>query len=177
MRRMAMSRAGFIAGLLLCAACPAPVTAPRNGVRPAEMRALERYVEQRVARARVAWRTRNPALLVTGPDAAIGARRPDGTPITNAELRTDLARRMAVVVRLDTLSEVITGIRPAGDSVEVATRQRFVRLVRTDGAERVRVSGVTHRQWFRHERGAWVAASPLQESEQEAFWADERSRG
>jgi hypothetical protein len=140
------------------------------------MRALERLMEQRVARASAAWRTRNPALLVTGPDSAIGARRPDGTPITNAEIRADLARRMAVVVRLDTLSEVITGVRPAGDSVEVTTRQRFVRLVRVDGTERVRVSAVTHRQWFRRERGAWVAASPLRESEQEAYWADERPR-
>jgi len=179
MRWTALSRVSPLAALLLCAACPgpAPSAAPSNGLRPAEMNALERLVAQRVARGRAAWRTRNPALLVTGPDSAVGARRPDGTPITNADIRADLARRMAVVVRLDTLSEVITGVRAAGDSVEVTTRQRFVRLVRVDGAERVRVSGVTHRQWFRRERGAWVAVSPLQESEQEAYWADERPRG
>jgi len=166
------------AGLLLCLGCPgpAPSAAPANGLRPAEMRALERLVAQRVARGRAAWRTRNPSLLVAGPDAAVGARRPDGTPITNAEIRADLARRMAGVVRLDTLSEVITGVRAAGDSVEVTTRQRFVRLVQVEGAQRVRVSGVTHRQWFRRERGAWVAVSPLQESDQEAYWADERPR-
>jgi hypothetical protein len=45
-----------------------------------------------------------------------------------------------------------------------------------EGRERVRVSGVTHRQWFRRERGAFVAVSPLQESGQEAYWADERPR-
>ena len=179
MRWTALSCVSPLAALLLCAACPgpAPSAAPSNGLRPAEMNALERLVAQRVARGRAAWRTRNPALLVTGPDSAVGARRPDGTPITNADIRADLARRMAAVVRLDTLSEVITGVRAAGDSVEVTTRQRFVRLVRVDGAERVRVSGVTHRQWFRRERGAWVAVSPLQESEQEAYWADERPRG
>ena len=179
MRWNALSRVSPLAALLLCAACPgpAPSAAPSNGLRPAEMNALERLVAQRVARGRAAWRTRNPALLVTGPDSAVMGRRPDGTPITNAEIRSDLARRMAVVVRLDTLDEVITGVRAAGDSVEVTTRQRFVRLVRVDGAERVRVSGVTHRQWFRRERGAWVAVSPLQESEQEAYWADERPRG
>jgi len=179
MRWNALSRVSPLAALLLCAACPgpAPSAAPSNGLRPAEMNALERLVAQRVARGRAAWRTRNPALLVTGPDSAVMGRRPDGTPITNAEIRADLARRMAVVVRLDTLDEVITGVRAAGDSVEVTTRQRFVRLVRVDGAERVRVSGVTHRQWFRRERGAWVAVSPLQESEQEAYWADERPRG
>jgi hypothetical protein len=176
----ALARTGPVAALLLlCTACPspAPSAAPSGGLRPAEMRALERLVAQRVARGRAAWRSRNPALLVAGPDSAVGARRPDGTPITNAEIRADLARRMAAVVRLDTLSEVITGVRAAGDSVEVTTRQRFVRLVRVDGAQRVRVSGVTHRQWFRRERGAWVAVSPLQESEQEAYWADERPRG
>jgi hypothetical protein len=140
------------------------------------MRALERLVAQRVARGRAAWRSRNPILLVSGPDSAVGARRPDGTPITYAEIRADLARRMAAVVRLDTLSEAITHVRPVGDSVEVTTRQRFVRLVRADGAERVRVSGVTHRQWFHRERGAWIAVSPLQESDQEAYWADERPR-
>ena len=179
MRWNALSRVSPLAALLLCAACPgpAPSAAPSNGLRPAEMNALERLVAQRVARGRAAWRTRNPALLVTGPDSAVMGRRPDGTPITNAEIRADLARRMAVVVRLDTLDEVITGVRAAGDSVEVTTRQRFVRLVRVDGTERVRVSGVTHRQWFRRERGAWVAVSPLQESEQEAYWADERPRG
>ena len=178
MRHPALSRLCLVGGLLLCAACPAPPPepVPASGVRPAEMRALERYVAQRVARARAAWQTRNPSLLVTGPDAAVGARRPDGTPITNAEMRADLARRMAVVVRLDTLGEAITGVRAAGDSVEVTTRQRFVRLVRTDAGDRVRVSGVTHRQWFRRERGAWVAASPLRESDQEAWWADERPR-
>jgi hypothetical protein len=176
----ALARSGPVAALLLlCTACPSPPpsAAPSGGLRPAEMRALERLVVQRVARGRAAWRARNPALLVAGPDSAIGARRPDGTPITNAEIRADLARRMAAVVRLDTLSEVITGVRAASDSVEVTTRQRFVRLVRVDSAQRVRVSGVTHRQWFRRERGAWVAVSPLQESEQEAYWADERPRG
>jgi len=174
----AIARGGFVAALLLCAGCPGPSTEPlpASGLRPAEMQALQRYVAQRVARARAAWQTRNPSLLVTGPDAAVGARRPDGTPITNAEMRADLTRRMAIVVRLDTLSEVITGVGPAGDSVEVTTRQRFVRLVRTDTGDRVRVSGVTHRQWFRRERGAWVAASPLRESDQEAWWADERPR-
>ena len=179
MRSSAPVRVGSVAALLLCLGCPgpAPSAAPSNGLRPAEMHALERLVAQRVARGRAAWRTRNPLLLVAGPDAAVGARRPDGTPITNAEIRADLARRMAIVVRLDTLNEVITGVRAAGDSVEVTTRQRFVRMVRVDGAERVRVSGVTHRQWFRRERGAFVAISPLQESEQEAYWADERPRG
>ena len=178
MRRSTLSRLAPLCGLLLCAGCPSPPpsSAPPNGLRQTEMRALERLVAQRTTRARAAWRTRNPALLVIGPDSAVGARRPDGTPITNAEMRADLARRMAIVVRLDTLSEVITAVRAAGDSVEVTTRQRFVRLVRVEGAERVRVSGVTHRQWFRRERGAFVAASPLRESEQEAYWADERRR-
>ena len=178
MRSSALARAGSMAALLLCAACPGPSTEPlpSNGLRATEMRALERLVAQRVARGRAAWRSRNPLLLVSGPDSAVGARRPDGTPITNAEIRADLARRMAAVVRLDTLNEVITGVRPVGDSVQVTTRQRFVRLVRTEGAERVRVSGVTHRQWFRRERGAWVAVSPLQESDQEAYWADEPPR-
>jgi hypothetical protein len=179
MRSSVLARLGFMAALLLCTGCPgpAPSAAPANGLRPTEMRALERLVAQRVARGRAAWRLRNPSLLVSGPDSAVGARRPDGTPITNAEIRADLARRMAIVVRLDTLSEVMTGVRTAGDSVEVTTRQRFVRLVRADGRERVRVSGVTHRQWFRRERGAFVAVSPLQESDQEAYWADERPRG
>jgi hypothetical protein len=71
---------------------------------------------------------------------------------------------------------VITAVRAQGDSVEVTTRQRFVRLVRTDAGDRVRVSGVTHWQWFRRQRGAFVAISPLQESDQEAYWADERPR-
>lgn len=180
MRGSVLSRAIGLSGLLLCAGCPspasAPASAPPSGVRPYEMRALERLVAQRAERGRIAWRRRDPRLLVTGPDSAVMGRRPDGTPITNAEIRADLSRRMAVVVRLDTLSEVITAVRAAGDSVEVTTRQRFVRLVRGDGAERVRVSGVTHRQWFRRERGAFVAASPLQESDQEAYWADERPR-
>ncbi|HEV7587375.1 MAG TPA: hypothetical protein VGO40_04535 [Longimicrobium sp.] len=179
MRSTALARAGSVAALLLlCIACPGPSAAPlpSNGLRATEMRALERLVAQRVARGRAAWRSRNPSLLVSGPDAAVGARRPDGTPITNAEIRADLARRMAAVVRLDTLNEVITGVRAVRDSVEVTTRQRFVRLVRADGAERVRVTGVTHRQWFRRERGAWVAVSPLRESEQEAYWTDERPR-
>ena len=178
MRGSMVMRLAPLAGLLLCLGCPSPPPsgAPSNGVAPHEMRALERLVAQRTTRARAAWRSRNPALLVAGPDSAVAARRPDGTPITNAEIRADLARRMAAVVRLDTLSEVITGVRATGDSVEVTTRQRFVRLVRAEGRERVRVSGVTHRQWFRRERGAFVAVSPLQESEQEAYWADERPR-
>jgi cytochrome c biogenesis protein ResB len=179
MRLSAFARVASVAALLVCTACPGPSTEPlpSNGLRATEMRALERLVAQRVARGRAAWRARNPLLLVSGPDSAVGARRPDGTPITNAQIRADLARRMAVVVRLDTLNEVITGVRPVGDSVEVTTRQRFVRMVRVDGTERVRVSGVTHRQWFRRERGAWIAVSPLQESDQEAYWADERPRG
>ena len=84
MRWYALSRVGSVAALLLCTGCPgpAPSAAPSNGLRPEEMRALERLMEQRVARGRAAWRTRNPALLVTGPDSAVGARRPDGTPIT-----------------------------------------------------------------------------------------------
>jgi len=174
--RSLVLRLAMTAVLAPCLGCPgpAPSSVPSNGLRPAEMQALERLVAQRVARGRAAWRARNPSLLVAGPDAVVGARRPDGTPITNAEIRADLARRMAAVVRLDTLSEVITGVRAVGDSVEVTTRQRFVRLVRTDAGERVRVSGVTHRQWFRRERGAFVAISPLRESEQEAYWADER---
>ena len=178
MRRSMLPRLIPLAGLLLCLGCPSPPPsgAPSSGVQPMEIRALERLVAQRTARARAAWRTRNPAILVTGPDSAVGARRPDGTPITNAAMRADLARRMAIVVRLDTLSEVITGVRAVGDSVEVTTRQRFVRLVRTDAGERVRVSGVTHHQWFRREGGAWVAVSPLRESGQEAYWADERPR-
>ena len=178
MRRKTVMRLAPLAGLLLCLGCPSPPPsgAPSNGVAPHELRALERLVAQRSTRAYAAWRTRNPSLLVTGPDSAVGARRPDGTPITNAEMRADLARRMAAVVRVDTLREVITGVRATGDSVEVTTRQRFVRAVRVEGSERVRVSGVTHRQWFRRERGAFVAASPLQESEQEAYWADERPR-
>jgi hypothetical protein len=178
MRSLAL-RLATMALLAPCLGCPgpAPSNVPANGLRPAEMHALERLVAQRVARGRAAWRSRNPMPLVAGPDSAVGARRPDGTPITNAEIRADLARRMAAVVRLDTLSEVITGVRAVRDSVEVTTRQRFVRLVRTDTGDRVRVSGVTHRQWFRRERGAWVAVSPLQESEQEAYWADERPRG
>ena len=178
MRGPALPRWAMTGGLLLCLGCPSPPPsgAPSSGVAPHEMRALERLVAQRSTRAYAAWRTRNPSLLVNGPDSAVGARRPDGTPITNAEIRADLARRMTAVVRLDTLREVITGVRAAGDSVEVTTRQRFVRLVRTDTGERVRVSGVTHRQWFRRERGAFVAVSPLQEAEQEAYWADERPR-
>lgn len=161
--------------LIALAACPAPpARAPVSGLSAAEMGALRAYVQARVGRARAAWQRREPRLLVTGPDSAVGARRPDGTPVTNAEIRADLARRMAAVVRLDTLSEVITGTRVAGDSVEVTTRQRFVRLVRTDAGDRVRVSGVTHRQWFRRERGSFVAISPLQESEQEAYWGDAR---
>ncbi|HKP77362.1 MAG TPA: hypothetical protein VJT67_17665 [Longimicrobiaceae bacterium] len=179
MRSSALRRLMLPLGLLLCAACPSPPSsAPStNGVSPQEMRALERLVAQRSVRARAAWQSRNPRLLVTGADSAVMGRRPDGTPVTNAEIRADLARRMAVVVRLDTLSEVITAVRASGDSVEVTTRQRFVRLVRTDTGDRVRVSGVTHRQWFRRERGAFVAVTPLQESEQEAYWADERPRG
>ena len=178
MRSPALARVGSVAALLLCAACPGPSTEPlpANGLRATEMRALERLVAQRVARGRAAWRSRNPLLLVSGPDSAVAARRPDGTALTNADIRADLARRMAAVVRLDSLNEAITAVHPAGDSVEVTTRQRFVRLVRTDGADRVRVSGVTHRQWFRRERGAWVAVSPLRESDQEAYWADERPR-
>jgi len=178
MRSFAVRRSGPVAALLLCVGCPgpAPSTVPSNGLRPAEMQALERLVAQRVARGRAAWRARNPSLLVAGPDSVVAAHRPDGTPVTNAEIRADLARRMAAVVRLDTLSEVITGVRAVGDSVEVTTRQRFVRLVRTDAGERVRVSGVTHHQWFRREGGAWVAVSPLRESGQEAYWADERPR-
>ena len=163
------------ATMFAVAACPAPPAAePGSGLSAAETAALRGYVEARVGRARAAWQRRDPRLLVTGPDSAVGARRPDGTPVTNAEIRADLARRMEAVVRLDTLGEVITAVRAAGDSVEVTTRQRFVRLVRTDAGERVRVSGVTHRQWFRRERGSFVAISPLQESEQEAYWADER---
>ncbi len=180
MRSSVLGRVGLLGCLLLAAGCkPPPAAQPAaqpGELRPAERRALERYVALRVDRARAAWRLKNPSLLVTGPDTAVGARRPDGTPITNAEIRADLARRMAAVVRLDTLSEVITGVRAEGDSVEVTTRQRFVRLVRVDGGERVRVSGVVHRQWFRRERGAFVAASPLRESDQEAYWADERPR-
>lgn len=179
MRKPAWLRLGMAAVLPLClGACPSPASsvAPSNGVAPHELRALERLVAQRSTRARAAWMARNPRLLVTGPDSAVMGRRPDGTPVTNAELRADLARRMAAVVRLDTLSEVITSVRASGDSVEVTTRQRFVRLVRTDAGDRVRVSGVTHRQWFRRERGAFVAISPLQESDQEAYWADERPR-
>ena len=60
--------------------------------------------------------------------------------------------------------------------MEVTTRQRFVRLVRTDTGDRVRVSGVTHRQWFHRERGAFVAIGPLQEPDQEAYRSDERPR-
>jgi hypothetical protein len=179
MRKPAFLRLGMAAVLPLCAAaCPSPASsvAPANGVAPREMRALERLVAQRAVRARAAWASRNPRLLVVGPDSAVMGRRPDGTPVTNAEIRADLARRMAVVVRLDTLSEVITAVRAQGDSVEVTTRQRFVRLVRTDAGDRVRVSGVTHWQWFRRQRGAFVAISPLQESDQEAYWADERPR-
>jgi hypothetical protein len=177
-RRFPLFRLSPLAALLVCLGCPGPSSEPMpaNGLRTTEMRALERLVAQRVARGRAAWRSRNPLLLVSGPDTAVGARRPDGTPITNADIRADLARRMAVVVRLDTLDEVITSVRPVGDSVEVTTRQRFVRVVRVDGANRVRVSAVTHRQWFRRERGAWIAVSPLQESEQEAYWGDERPR-
>ena len=168
-------RRAALAGLFVCLGCPSPPSAtPSSGVARHEMRALERLVAQRSVRARAAWQTRNPRLLVTGADSAVMGRRPDGTPVTNAEIRADLARRMAVVVRLDTLSEAITAVRASGDSVEVTTRQRFVRLVRTDTGDRVRVSGVTHRQWFRRERGAFVAISPLQESDQEAYWADER---
>ncbi|HET7463319.1 MAG TPA: hypothetical protein VFJ82_18840 [Longimicrobium sp.] len=178
MRRTTWTRTMLLAALpLAAAACPAPpARAPGSGLSAAEMGALRGYVEARVGRARAAWQRREPRLLVPGPDSAVGARRPDGTPVTNAEIRADLARRMAAVVRLDTLAEAITGVRTAGDSVEVTTRQRFVRLVRTDAGDRVRVSGVTHRQWFRRERGSFVAISPLQESEQEAYWADERPR-
>lgn len=176
MRRTAWPGRILVAALpIAVAACPAPpARAPGSGLSAAEMGALRGYVEARVARARAAWQRRDPRLLVAGPDSALGARRPDGTPVTNAEIRADLARRMAAVVRLDTLSEVVTAARVAGDSVEVTTRQRFVRLVRTDAGERVRVSGVTHRQWFRRERGSFVAISPLQESDQEAYWGDER---
>jgi len=178
MRGSTRLRLVALAGLVACLGCPSPPSAtPSSGVPPHEMRALERLVAQRAVRARAAWQTHNPRLLVTGPDSAVMGRRPDGTPVTNAEIRADLARRMAVVVRLDTLSEAITAVRASGDSVEVTTRQRFVRLVRTDTGDRVRVSGVTHRQWFRRERGAFVAISPLQESDQEAYWADERPRG
>jgi len=94
--------------------------------------------------------------------------------VTNAESRADLARRMAIVVRADTMTEVVTALRSDGDSVEVTTRQRFVRLVRVDSAERVRGSGVTHRQWFRRVDGRWTPVSVLGESEQEAYWADEQ---
>lgn len=174
-RRAPWLRMMLLGALLLALpACPAPARAPGSGLSAAEMAALLGYVEARVSRARAAWQRRDPRLLVSGPDSAVAARRPDGSPVTNAEIRADLARRMAAVVRLDTLSEVITGVRTAGDSVEVTTRQRFVRLVRADDRERVRVSGVTHRQWFRRERGSFVAISPLQESEQEAYWGDER---
>ncbi|HEX9936642.1 MAG TPA: hypothetical protein VGB15_05950 [Longimicrobium sp.] len=179
MTRSVLAGIGCVSLVLFATGCPPPPAQPATqpgGLRPAERGALERYVAQRVDRARAAWRLKNPSLLVTGPDAEVGARRPDGTPITNAEMRADLARRMAAVVRLDTLSEVITGVRTDGDSVEVTTRQRFVRLVRVDGAERVRVSGVVHRQWFRRGRGSFVAISPLRESDQEAYWADERPR-
>jgi hypothetical protein len=179
MTRSVLAGIGCVSLVLFATGCPPPSAHPATqpgGLRPAERGALERYVAQRVDRARAAWRLKNPALLVTGPDAEVAARRPDGTPVTNAEARADLARRMAAVVRLDTLSEVITGVRTEGDSVEVTTRQRFVRLVRVDGAERVRVSGVVHRQWFRRGRGSFVAISPLRESDQEAYWADERPR-
>ncbi|HET7233028.1 MAG TPA: hypothetical protein VFJ16_23670 [Longimicrobium sp.] len=178
MRALPRAIARCAAALLLATGCnPPPAPTPRDGVSAGEMGALRRYVDQRAMRARVAWQRRMPQLLVNGPDSQVAARRPDGTAVTNAEVRADLARRMAAVVRLDTLSEVITAVHPSGDSVEVTTRQRFVRLVRVEGgAERVRVSGVTHRQWFRRERGAIVAISPLRESEQEAYWADERPR-
>ncbi|HYH83598.1 MAG TPA: hypothetical protein VEX86_27635 [Longimicrobium sp.] len=177
MRRLALSLAAG-GGLLLGIGCaPPPASAPLGGLRPVEARALELYVEQRVARARLAWRTRNPSVLVAGPDSAVATRRPDGTPVTNAEIRADLGRRMAAVVRLDTLNEVITALRMEGDSAEVTTRQRFVRLVRAEGAERVRVSGVTHRQWFRRQGREWIVLGPPRESEQEAYWADERPRG
>ena len=146
-------------------------------VSPADRREIEQVIAARVARAREAWQRKDPSLLVSGPDSAVGVRRPDGTPVTNAESRANLAQRMALVVRVDTMTEVVTGLRVDGDSVEVTTRQRFVRLVRVDSAERVRGSGVTHRQWFRRVGGRWAPVGPLRESEQEAYWADERRPG
>src|SRR5688500_16362551 len=102
MRWYALSRVSPMAALLLCIGWPgpAPSDAPSSGRQPEEMRALVRLVEKRVARGGAAWRTGSPAPRVTGPASAGGARRPDGTPITSAEMRAAPARFMAIVVRL-----------------------------------------------------------------------------
>ncbi len=162
------------AALLACGCAGGARTPPPAGPAPEDARAIEAVIRDRVTRARMAWERKEPTLLVAGPDSGVLGYRPDGRPITNAESRADLARRMAIVVRLDTLEEVVTGLRQEGDSVEVTTRQRFVRMVRVEGVDRVRVSGVTHRQWFRKVEGRWTSVSPLRESDSEAWWADER---
>jgi hypothetical protein len=135
---------------------------------------LREYVEQRAGVARRAWELKDPRGLIEADDSVTVLRRPDGSIVTAKDLRADLARRMAMVVRLDTLREELETLRPEGDSVEVTSRQRFVRLVKLpDGQERVRVSTVQHRQWVRRIDGRWRGIGPVQESDQVAYWADE----
>jgi hypothetical protein len=99
---------------------------------------------------------------------------PDGRAVTRGELIEDLRRRMAMVTRIDTLSETIDRVRIGADSAEVITSQRFVRWIRLPEApERQRVSRVVHRQWLRRVAGRWRTAGPLEEIDPRAWWADE----
>ncbi len=150
-------------------------TSRAGEAQPASWREeLQTWVKAAADTAYRAWLSKNPSLLIPGPESSVVVRHPNGTTVTAGEMRVDLLRRMSMITRLDTLSEVFESMRVVGDSVEVTTRQRFVRAVKVgDAPERVRVSSVGHRRWMRRVDGRWLVISPIQEFDQIAYWADE----
>ena len=161
--------------ILLMLGLPCLLPAPAMASRRHDQREIRRLVGDRIGAARLAWTERRPELLVgPGPDTLVMFRTPDGGVVTRGELMEDLSARMALVTRIDTLSEVIERIDVRADSAVVLTSQRFVRWIRLpDSPERQRISQVTHRQVFRRALGRWRTAGPVQEIDPRARWADE----
>jgi hypothetical protein len=149
--------------------------AEAGAARRHDERDVRRAVADRIGASRTAWLERRPELLVgPGPDSLVLVRTPEGGAITRGQLIDDLRRRMAMVSRIDTLSEVVDSVGVAADSAVVITSQRFMRWLRvSDSRERQRITTVTHRQVFRRTGGRWRTAGPVQEIEPRAWWADE----
>ena len=136
--------------------------------------AIAALVEEDNARLVAAWEARDATLVFPEGDDSAVAVTPDGRTIGAAELRADLQRRMDMTRSVEEMSVDIASVDVDGDSAVAVSHQRFVRtLVLPDGALRQRISTVTHRQEFLRTDAGWIAAGPVEESDQAARWADE----
>lgn len=158
-------------------AAEVPLSAPSTQAE-LDRAALTELVHRAAAETRAAWEARDARRMLPGDPDEVLVRTPDGRNLTRAMCVADIQRRMDMTKSIDEMDESVERIELDGDRAEVYSSQRFARVMALpDGAERRRISSVTHKRTFRRAAGEWRAEGALEEIDPKAWWEDEGPPG